>query len=168
MRVCYKDSLITICFSEPGVGCICIERTGEYWKVLEEHSQLLYDLQAGTYLLTKKGAPRLSHCVVLQKGQRLYMSHLIDPETNGRMMECYDFSQPSNVKYSIPHPDVLPNMAWSSEVNTSAIRVDSTLVWEEREGSGGHDSFRVYFVLPTDTLLEETLNTTEEGWTGGF
>lgn len=168
MRVRYTDSLITVCFSQPGVECIRIERIGEHWRVLEEYSQLLYDLRANTCLLTGKGAPYLSHCVVLQKGQRLYMNRLVDPETNGWMMECYDFSQPGNVKYSIPHPDVFLNMVRSGEVNTSAIRVDSTLVWKEGEDSGGRDSSRVYFVLPTDTFLEETLNTTEEWWTGGF
>lgn len=168
MRIRYTDSLITVCSSEPGVECIRIERIGEHWKVQEEYSQLLYDLRANTCLLTGKGAPYLSHCVVLQKGQRLYMNRLVDPETNGWMMECYDFSQPGNVKYSIPHPDVFLNMARSGEVSASAIRVDSTLVWEEREDSSGRDSSRVYFVLPTDAFLEETLNTTEEWWTGGF
>lgn len=168
MRVRYTDSLITVCFSEPGVECIRIERIGKHWKVLEAYSQLLYDLRANTCLLTGKGAPYLSHCVVLQKGQRLYMNRLIDPETNGWVMECYDFSQPGNVKYSIPHPDVFLNMARSGEVSASAIRVDSTLVWEEREDSSGRDSSRVYFVLPTDAFLEETLNTTEEWWRGGF
>lgn len=168
LRIRYTDSLITICFSQPGVECIRIERVGEYWKVLEEYSQQLYDLRANTCQFTGKGAPYLSHCVVLQKGPRLYMNHLMDPEAKGWLFECYDFSQKGHIKYGMPNPNLFLDMVRNGDARASMIRIDSTWVWNEDESTDRGDSSRVYFVLPTDPCLEETWDVQKEWWTGVF
>ncbi|MCS6928738.1 MAG: hypothetical protein NZM43_04485 [Saprospiraceae bacterium] len=93
------------------------------------------------------------HCVVLRKGDQLYMNILENPEVKGWLTEFYELSPDGYIKHGILFPSVFLEDFRKGLLNAQSIQVDSTDVISQPLNDYS-DTVRYYWVLPTDEVLE--------------